>query len=101
MSESMTPQENFDFINEYLAVMGPCIKNNNGSVNLFLGDGLMALFPGSAEDAVTASVQMSTALSRVWCRGRPFQTRSKCERERQCGRNLSETLCEQSNDGAG
>ncbi len=63
MSESMSPQENFDFINEYLAVMGPCIKNNNGFVNHFLGDGLMALFPECAEDAVTASIEMSQALA--------------------------------------
>ena len=62
MSESMTPQENFDFINEYLAVMGPCIKNNNGFVNHYLGDGFMALFPNSAEDAVQASIEMSRAL---------------------------------------
>ena len=62
MSESMSPQQNFDFINEYLAVMGPCIKNNNGFVNHYLGDGLMALFPGSAEDAVAASIDMSRAL---------------------------------------
>jgi|TARA_B100000315_G_scaffold220027_1_gene222381 two-component system sensor histidine kinase ChiS len=62
MSESMSPQENFDFINEYLAVMGPCIKKNNGFVNHYLGDGLMALFPNEAEDAVKASIDMSKAL---------------------------------------
>ncbi len=62
LSESLSPQENFDFINEYLKVMGPCIKNNNGFVNHYLGDGLMALFPGSAEDAVQASIEMSRAL---------------------------------------
>tara|TARA_B110000858_G_scaffold194218_1_gene248181 strand:- start:30706 stop:33840 length:3135 start_codon:yes stop_codon:yes gene_type:complete len=65
MSESMTPQENFDFINEYLAIMGPCIKNNNGFVNHYLGDGLMALFPNSAEDAVAASIDMSKALEKL------------------------------------
>lgn len=62
LSESLSPQENFDFINEYLKVMGPCIKNNNGFVNHYLGDGLMALFPGSAEDAVKASIEMYRAL---------------------------------------
>ena len=62
MSESMTPQENFDFINEYLAVMGPCIKNNNGFVNHYLGDGLMALFPHGSKDAIQASIEMSRAL---------------------------------------
>jgi len=64
MSEMMTPQENFEFINEYLAVVGPCIKKNNGFVNHYLGDGLLALFPHSAEDAVEARYAISSALDR-------------------------------------
>lgn len=62
LTESLTPQESFELINDYLAVMGPCIKRNNGFVNHYLGDGMMALFPGKAEDAIAASTQMLQAL---------------------------------------
>ena len=58
LSESMTPRQNFNFLNSYLSRVGPKIKENNGFVNQFLGDGIMALFQHHSSDAVKASVQM-------------------------------------------
>ena len=58
LSESMTPQENFNFINSYLKVMEPIISKHNGFIDKYIGDSIMALFPGSADDALNASIEM-------------------------------------------
>jgi class 3 adenylate cyclase len=62
MSENMTPKENFDFINNYLGYMEPVIRNNNGFIDKFMGDAIMALFPERSEDAINASVEMRIKL---------------------------------------
>lgn len=62
MSENMTPEENFDFVNSYLAVMNPIIKKNQGFVDKFIGDAIMALFPDSPENAITAGIEMQHGL---------------------------------------
>ncbi len=58
ISESMTPEENFDFINSLLKRISPIIRNNNGFVDKFMGDSIMALFPGDPKDAVLAASQV-------------------------------------------
>lgn len=58
LSEKMTPEENFNFINSYLQRMGPSIRENNGFIDKYIGDAIMALFPRNAEDAIKASIQM-------------------------------------------
>ena len=56
LSESMTPQENFDFVNAYLKQVSPIIRDNNGFIVKYLGDGMMAVFPHGADDAVLAGI---------------------------------------------
>ncbi|MBC7822364.1 MAG: adenylate/guanylate cyclase domain-containing protein, partial [Candidatus Parcubacteria bacterium] len=56
MSETMTPRENFDFVNAYLKRVSPEIRNHYGIIVKFLGDGMMAVFPDGADDAVAAGV---------------------------------------------
>ena len=56
LSESMTPGENFEFINSYLSQMEPVIGVHRGIIDKYMGDTIMALFPQSAEDAVTGSI---------------------------------------------
>ena len=58
LSESMSPQENFEFLNSYLSRVGPVIREYNGFIDKYIGDGIMALFPNSAEDAVQAAIEM-------------------------------------------
>ncbi len=58
LAEKMTPKETFDFINGYLSRVGPCIRRNNGFVNQYYGDGVMAIYPRQAEEAVLAAIQM-------------------------------------------
>ncbi len=56
LSESMTPQENFDFVNNYLRQVSPVIRDNTGFIVKYLGDGMMAVFPKGADDAVAAGI---------------------------------------------
>ncbi len=62
MSEKMTPDENFKFLNNYLRFIGPVIDRNNGFIDKYIGDAIMALFGGNhsvgAQDAVTAAVNI-------------------------------------------
>ncbi len=63
ISEQMTPKENFDFINYYLGYMEPVIRNNNGFIDKYIGDSIMALFSENAEDAINAAIEMRIKLS--------------------------------------
>jgi two-component system sensor histidine kinase ChiS len=63
MSEAMTPEENFHFLNAYFKEVVPAIKNNNGFVDKYIGDAVMALFPGKTEDALQAAIDMQKQLS--------------------------------------
>ncbi|MFG6100423.1 adenylate/guanylate cyclase domain-containing protein [Leptothoe sp. ISB3NOV94-8A] len=56
LSEHMTPQENFNFINAYLRRVSPEIRNHNGFIVKYLGDGMMAVFPESVDDALQAGI---------------------------------------------
>ncbi len=58
LSEKMSPVENFNFLNSYLKTMTPCVLNNNGFIDKYIGDAIMALFPLSAEDALKAAIEM-------------------------------------------
>lgn len=58
LSETMTPQENFNFINAYLSRMEPAITSNNGFIDKYIGDAIMALFSDFADDAVKAGIAM-------------------------------------------
>jgi two-component system sensor histidine kinase ChiS len=58
LSEKMTPQQNFNFLNSYLQRMNPFIWNNRGFVDKYIGDAIMALFPYGEESALSAAVDM-------------------------------------------
>lgn len=55
LSETMTPDENFTFINEYLAYAAPPIRKHGGFIDRYTGDSVMAVFPGGAEQALAAT----------------------------------------------
>jgi adenylate cyclase len=62
LSEQMTPEENFKFINSYLSHMEPLIVANHGFIDKYIGDAIMALFSEGADDAVRAGIAMLYAL---------------------------------------
>jgi DNA-binding response OmpR family regulator len=63
MSESLSPQENFNFINDYLKRVSPVITQHQGFIDQYYGDGVMALFPGRADDAVQAAIAMQKTVA--------------------------------------
>ena len=63
LSEQMTPEQNFKFVNAYVGRMGPIIQQNKGFVNQYLGDGIMALFPHEAEHALDSAIEMQRTLA--------------------------------------
>jgi hypothetical protein len=58
LSEQMTPEENFSFVCSFNERMGPIIRQHNGFINQYLGDAIMAIFPGNASDALSAAIGM-------------------------------------------
>ena len=63
LSETMTPEENFHFINSYLRRMNPIIQTNKGFIDKFIGDAIMAIFP-LPDNALQASIGMMDELKR-------------------------------------
>ncbi len=62
LSEQMSPKDNFEFINAYNGRIGPLVQENNGFINQFLGDAIMALFPENAEDGLLAAIKIQDKL---------------------------------------
>jgi len=58
LSESMTPQENFTFLNSYLKQIEPVIGMHRGIIDKYMGDAIMALFTQGADDAVSGAIHM-------------------------------------------
>ena len=72
ISEEMSPQDNFDFINAYLSRMEPTIGKYYGFVDKYIGDAIMALFPTCADHAAQAAIEMLKRLAQYnLTRGRP------------------------------
>ncbi|MGN6533929.1 MAG: adenylate/guanylate cyclase domain-containing protein [Ginsengibacter sp.] len=63
ISEMMTPEETFGFICLFNARMGPIIRNHHGFINQYLGDSIMAIFPGNASDALLAEIDIQKELN--------------------------------------
>jgi predicted ATPase/class 3 adenylate cyclase/tRNA A-37 threonylcarbamoyl transferase component Bud32 len=58
LSEQMTPQENFNFINAYLGRVSPIIRDHRGYIDKYIGDAIMALFAEQPDDAIQAAIAM-------------------------------------------
>lgn len=64
LSEFLTPEETFQFINNFLSYLQPLIASNEGFIDKFIGDAIMALFPQTADNAVKAAIGMIEALEK-------------------------------------
>ncbi|HBO41256.1 MAG TPA: hypothetical protein DD477_08580 [Spirochaetaceae bacterium] len=65
LSEGLTPEENFAFINSYFSRMVPLIDAHGGFVDKYMGDGIMALFPAEngADGALQVAVEMQKKMT--------------------------------------
>jgi class 3 adenylate cyclase/CheY-like chemotaxis protein len=64
LSEQLTPRENFSFLTNYLKNVNPVIRAQGGFIDKYLGDGVMALFPGAPSTALKAAVEMQKQMAR-------------------------------------
>jgi two-component system sensor histidine kinase ChiS len=55
LSERLNPEQTFNFINSYLELIAPVISEHGGFIDKYLGDGIMALFPGNSDHALNAA----------------------------------------------
>ncbi|MDR1929832.1 MAG: adenylate/guanylate cyclase domain-containing protein [Treponema sp.] len=60
LSENLTPEESFAFINSYFSRVVPEISKNGGFVDKYIGDAVLALFPqiNGADMAVKAAISI-------------------------------------------
>lgn len=65
ISEKMTPKEVVDFLNSYLSGMIDVIIENNGIIDKFMGDGILAVFgvPVSTEDHAESGIKAALAMN--------------------------------------
>ncbi len=57
-SEKLVPIQVFDLLNSYLRRVAPLIRKYNGVIEKYLGDGIIAIFPDSAESALNCAIEM-------------------------------------------
>jgi class 3 adenylate cyclase len=62
ISESLTAEESFRFLNSYLAKISPAVREHGGFVDNFFADGILAIFPGTPQTAVDAALDISERL---------------------------------------
>jgi two-component system sensor histidine kinase ChiS len=79
LSENLSPEDSFKFINSYLARIVPVIAENGGFVDKYVGDAIMALFPREkgADMAVRTAIAIQKKLveynsHRLKCGYRPL-----------------------------
>ena len=75
LSESMSPQENFNFINSYLKRMEPLIAENDGFIDKYIGDAVMALFASEGQSGFGADAALRSSLAMLAALGPYNQNR--------------------------
>ncbi len=65
ISDKLTPQESFDFLNQYLKMIAPIIKEKCGFIDKYIGDAIMALFPTKAAHALETAIEMRCCLEKL------------------------------------
>ncbi len=63
LSENMTPEENFKFIDAFNRRIGPLVQKHKGFINQYLGDAIMALFPKKSSDALKGAIAIQQKIS--------------------------------------
>jgi adenylate cyclase len=70
LSSKMDPKDVVSFLNDYFSLMSECVRRHNGTVNKFIGDGLLAIFGapvsylGNQDNAVLCALDMVDNLAK-------------------------------------
>ncbi|WP_276357827.1 HAMP domain-containing protein [Cohnella caldifontis] len=62
LSQQLSPEENFNFMNSFLKRFGPLVRQEDGLISQYLGAGFMALYPGYPEQALRTAVAIRKTL---------------------------------------
>jgi adenylate cyclase len=71
LARDMDPDEVVEMLNDYLGVLVPVIFANNGTIDKFMGDAILAIFgspepdPKQHENALRAAVSMQNAVAKL------------------------------------
>jgi adenylate cyclase len=65
ISKNLEEEEIFNFINYYLNIMAPIIHKNHGFIDKYIGEGIMALFDSSADNAVSCAIEMQNEIYKL------------------------------------
>ncbi len=63
LSNTLTPQASFEFINDFIAIAEPIIKQHNGFSDKYIGDSIMAIFK-DANEALAASIEIQIEIKK-------------------------------------
>lgn len=58
MTENPSPLESFKFVNTLMGLLEPAIIQHEGFIDKYVGDAIMALFCGTPNKAINASIEM-------------------------------------------
>jgi class 3 adenylate cyclase len=62
ISESLGAAVTFNYLNDYLQAVGPIVREHGGFIDKYIGDAILALFPGGADDALAAAIALQRAV---------------------------------------
>jgi two-component system sensor histidine kinase ChiS len=60
LSERLSPDETFRFLNQYLQEIGPVARAHGGYIDKYVGDAILAIFPDGPDDALQAALAMQS-----------------------------------------
>lgn len=67
ISEKLEPEEVVKILNEYLDLQAKIIKKNNGDIDKFVGDEIMAVFRGKdmADNAIMSAIEIAEKIQKI------------------------------------
>jgi class 3 adenylate cyclase len=65
LNDHLTPDNKLELVNSYMKYLYPVIIEQNGFIETFIGEGIMALFYGPPDNAIKSSIAIIKSLSAV------------------------------------